>query len=73
MQTKPTIVHDVDGNPAHAEVAECEQCGGERFLIYFVFVAGKPHQHVQCVKCGVSYCDNTCKEGVDPDGQAQRP
>lgn len=56
MKTQDTTVTARDGTEVPARIITCE-CGGECFYIYLV---GEVHQHLQCIICGVSYCDGNC-------------
>lgn len=55
--SKIVEVFDGTGGKHLAQVYVCDACEGETFHIFLVH--GK-HQHLQCVACGVSYCDGTC-------------
>jgi ribosomal protein S27AE len=56
-------VEDLTGRPTPALLQVCE-CGGETWVIYAIQIGGGSHPHVQCVKCGTSYCDGTCGDAA---------
>lgn len=52
----------VDLSEVEAEIWSCGACGGETWLV--LVIAGHDAPHLQCVACGISYCQSgTCAEG----------
>jgi hypothetical protein len=47
----------VNGEELPAEFAACDDCDGQ---VFYIFVIDGNHQHLQCVECGVIYCDGSC-------------
>jgi len=72
MQTiDVTITSAVDGSSKPARLMVCMDCSCDHFHI-FVLEGG--HQHLQCMRCAVSYCDGSCgtpqREATMPAGHA---
>ena len=51
---KGVRVSDAGGRWFTATLLVCPDCKGESFLVYTV--QGHDHPHLQCARCGVSYC-----------------
>jgi hypothetical protein len=65
---KKITVTDGEGKPAPAILAVCH-CRSEQFSCYLVFAGGEiAHLHLQCVRCGMSYCDGVCGDQPDVGG-----
>lgn len=54
MEFRQATVHDQHGRAHPAYVAACRACGCEKFYVFQL--SGQNHFHLQCVKCGESYC-----------------
>lgn len=52
-----TIVRSaVDGEAVKAHIAECSDCGCRAFHVFQIHGHRQDHWHMQCYRCGVSYC-----------------
>lgn len=49
------ITEGITGKKVGATLLICPECSSETFLCYFP--DGIDHCHMQCVHCGVSFCD----------------
>lgn len=55
MDTVETVVRSlVDGEEIKAHVCACSDCGCRAFHVFQI--DGHDHWHMQCYRCGVSYC-----------------
>ena len=60
MKTKDVkVISMVDGKELPAKLLVCQECNNETFRI---FVVNGRHNHMQCEKCEVSYCNQKCGE-----------
>lgn len=60
IQWKDTVVTSkVDGKTVKARVLSCSLCHGETWHI--LRIGAGQHEHIQCVQCGVSFCDGSCQ------------
>jgi hypothetical protein len=65
IRCRVSWVRDKSGTRRDAAVLIC-QCDSEEWVVYQVHLGERRwHLHFQCVKCGVSYCDQSCSEGDD--------
>jgi len=54
-----TVTALLDGERIKAQLATCEECGGDKW--YMFMIVDQDHSHFQCVRCGTSYCpDGVC-------------
>lgn len=54
LTEKEVNVSDISGKRHSATLLICPDCKGEAFVVYTV--KGHDHPHLQCARCGVSYC-----------------
>lgn len=68
-----TAMSAVTGQTKPMQLAQCEACDGETF--YVCLIGRKQLPHLQCVDCGVTYCDgHTCDtDDEDDDDDAPIP
>lgn len=57
---KKVIVRDETGKISKGRLLQCPECESAHFLV--IFVGRQRHQHMQCVRCGTSYCDGSCTQ-----------
>lgn len=58
------VVALADGKTEKAILMLCDDCGSDVFHIFVI--EGMAHPHVQCGRCGVSYCpDGNCAKGEE--------
>lgn len=56
-----TVISRMDGKPEPAKLFQCDSCGSVEFLIYQV----ANHPHLQCLKCGTTFCQGHGCDGVE--------
>lgn len=54
-------VTSMSGKDEPATLVRCE-CGVATFIIYYTLGM---HEHWQCTACGASYCDGSCRGGIN--------
>jgi hypothetical protein len=56
---RDTVTSGVDGTQSVAQIAMCEACDGMEWCVFQL--EGQTHVHLQCTRCGASYCpQGTC-------------
>lgn len=56
---RSVTVTDKDGVTVPANLAYCPHCPAHNNDRFFAYMIGD-HLHLQCVRCGTSFCDGSC-------------
>jgi hypothetical protein len=58
-EEKVVVMAQADGSTADAALFRCDECGGNIWIVYLILP--ERTAHIQCVRCGVSYCQHQGK------------